>query len=66
MLLYRMTRSVTAVPTAILVVLLMATTHLTMSSRTLLGYQDSLVFLMILGAMASRSIALGGLCFFLA
>jgi hypothetical protein len=66
MLLYRMARSLTGVPTSILVSVLMATTHLTMSSRTLLGYSDSLVFLLILGAMASRSIGFGGLCLFLA
>jgi hypothetical protein len=66
MLCYRMVRSVTAVPTAILATFLMATTHLTMSSRTLIGYQDSLVFLLILGAMASRSVWFGGVCLFLA
>ena len=46
--------------------LLLATTHLTMTSRTLLGYQDSLVFLCCVAALMVRRPALRGAMLFLA
>lgn len=51
---------------ALVSVLLLSTTHLTMSSRTELGYHDSLVYLCILGALLARSLPLKALLLFLA
>jgi hypothetical protein len=55
-----------SVKAAVLAVFLMATTQVTMTSRTLLGYQDSLAFLGILLAMAVRRVELGAVFLFLA
>jgi hypothetical protein len=65
MLLYGMLARRLSRPTAITAVILMATTHVTMSSRMLLGYQDSLAFLLMLAAMAAPNIVLSGLFLFL-
>lgn len=64
MLLYGMLAGRLSRPAAITAVILMATTHVTMSSRMLLGYQDSLVFLLMLAAMAVPNLVLSGLCVF--
>jgi hypothetical protein len=50
---------------ALAFVALLATTHVTMTSRTLLGYHDSLVFLCLTVAMLSRSAGVCVLAFFL-
>jgi hypothetical protein len=63
-LLYAILRRRTSRKAATLGTLLMATTHLTMTSRTLLGYQDTLGFLLILAAMAVRNAGLGAVCLF--
>ena len=47
-------------------VMLLATTHFTMTSRTLLGYHDSLVYLCCLGALMTRRPLWKGVLLFLA
>jgi hypothetical protein len=64
-LLYTVVRRRTTQPLAATLTLLLATTHLTMTSRTLLGYHDTMVFLCAAAAMVCRSTPLGGLFFLL-
>lgn len=66
MLLYDVLARHTSRRAAVLATLLMALTHLTIESRTILGYQDSLVFLFILLAMATRRVGLGASSLYLA
>jgi hypothetical protein len=54
-----------AAATAALTLFTLSTTHVTMSSRVLLGYQDSLVFLFIVIAMAVDNPWFGGIALFL-
>lgn len=66
MTVYVVVRRRTSLPVAVVSTLLLATTHVTMTSRTLLGYHDSLVFLCLLGAMLCRSWWASSSTFFLA
>jgi hypothetical protein len=63
---YLFVRQRSSIQMGLVSVLLLATTHLTMSSRTLLGYHDSLVYLCCLGALMTRGSLLRGLLLFLA
>ena len=62
-LLYLVVKRRTTPPLAVIFTLLMATTHLTMTTRTLIGYHDTMVFLCVAIAMISRSNLLSGVCF---
>ena len=66
MTVYVVVRRRTSLPVAVVSTLLLATTHVTMTSRTLLGYHDSLVFLCLLGAMLCQSWWASSSTFFLA
>lgn len=65
-LVYTFVRPRTSVPMALAATLLLATTHLTMTSRTLLGYHDSLVYLCCMGVLVARHHALRAALLFLA
>ena len=65
-LVYMFIRRKTSVQMGLAATLLMATTHLTMSSRTLLGYHDSLVYLCCMGVLLARHPLLRGGLMFLA
>ncbi len=63
-LVYVFVRQRSSVQMGLVSVMLLATTHLTMTSRTILGYQDSLIYLCCLGAlMARRPLLRGGFLF---
>jgi hypothetical protein len=64
-LLYLVVKRRTTPPLAVVFTLLIATTHLTMTTRTLIGYHDTMVFLCVAVAMISRSNLLSGVCFLL-
>jgi hypothetical protein len=64
-LLYFVVKRETTALLAVVFTLLMATTHLTMTTRTLIGYHDTMVFLCAVLAMVSRSNLLSGVCFLL-
>jgi hypothetical protein len=66
MLFYVVLRHRTTRPLAVVFTLLMATTHVTMESRTLIGYHDTMVFFFVALAMISRSSFACALAFFLA
>ncbi len=66
MLFFLVVRRRATLPLAIVFTLLMATTHVTMSSRILLGYHDSMVFFFATLAMVCRSPWLAAMSFFLA
>lgn len=63
---YLFVRQRSSVQMALVSVLLLATTHLTMSSRTVLGYHDSLVYLFCLGALMTKGWLLRSVLLFLA
>ncbi len=65
-LVYWFIRRRTSVQMGLAFTMLMATTHLTMTSRTILGYQDSLVYLCCLGVLLARHPVLRGGLLFLA
>lgn len=66
MVVYHVLRRRVSLNLTVATTLLMATTQVTMTSRTLLGYHDSMVFFFLLLAMVSRSIAGCLACFALA
>jgi hypothetical protein len=63
---YVFVRQRSSVQMGLLSVLLLSTTHLTMTSRTELGYHDSLVYLFCLGALLVRPLPLKATLLFLA
>lgn len=65
-LVYLFVRRRSSVQMGLVSVMLLATTHLTMTSRTILGYHDSLVYLCCLGALMTRRTLLRGSLLFLA
>lgn len=65
-LVYVFVRQRSSIQMGLVSVLLLATTHLTMSSRTLLGYHDSLIYLCGLGALMTRNWSLRSVLLFLA
>jgi hypothetical protein len=63
---YVFVRKRSSIQMGLVAVLLLSTTHLTMSSRTELGYHDSLVYLCVLGALLARRLPLKAVLLFLA
>ena len=63
---YVFVRQRSSVQMAMASVLLLSTTHLTMTSRTELGYHDSLVYLFCLGALLAKRPFLKGILLFFA
>jgi hypothetical protein len=63
---YVFVRRRSSVQMGLVAVLLLSTTHLTMTSRTELGYHDSLVYLFCLGAVLARRLPLKAALLFFA
>jgi hypothetical protein len=63
---YVFVRQRSSIQMGLLSVVLLSTTHLTMTSRTELGYHDSLVYLCCLGALMARRLPLKAVLLFLA